>query len=115
MKTFATVAALAAGIVIVGCVHQQEAPGLSGPSQLATTVTLTAAPDTIVQNGFSTSTIVIAAVGPTGGPAAGVPLRIDTFVNGAAASDFGTLSARTVTTNSNGTATVVLTAPAALP
>src|SRR5436190_6270052 len=116
MKAFSTVAtALAAGIAIAGCtVHQTEAPALSGPSGLAQVVTLSATPDTITQNGSSQSVIVVSVRGPNGEPVSGQQLRVDTLVNGTA-TNFGTLSSRTVTTGSNGTANVVFTSPAAPP
>jgi PKD repeat protein len=116
MKTYVTLAiALAAGVAIAGCVvHNTDRPELTGPSGLANTITLTASPDTITQNGTSTSTITVTAIGPTGQPLANVPVRIDTLVGGLV-TDFGTLSARQVTTNSNGQATVTFTSPPAPP
>src|ERR1043166_964752 len=116
MKTYVTLAiALAAGVAIAGCVvHNTDRPELTGPSGLANTITLTASPDTITQNGTSPSTITVTAIGPTGQPLANVPVRIDTLVGGLV-TDFGTLSARQVTTNSNGQATVTFTSPPAPP
>src|SRR5438309_5367676 len=111
MKTLAAVTALAAAIAIVGCaVHQQETPGLSGPSQLAFVLTVTATPDSISQDGGSQSSILIVAIGSSGQPVAGVPIRLDILVNGVP-QDFGTLSVRNVVTNSSGAATAVFTAP----
>jgi len=46
----------------VGCtVHKTEAPPLSGPSELSLSLTMLATPDTLSQDGFSQSTIVIQA------------------------------------------------------
>ena len=116
MKTFvATAAALAAGIAIAGCVvHQTDAPGLSGPSQLALTLTLTATPDSIAENGGDQSVIRITAIGPDGQPVPNVALRMDTLGDGIAF-DIGTLSSKNLITNSSGVATVTFTAPAAIP
>src|SRR5260370_5578907 len=99
MKTFAAVAALAAGIAIVGCaVHQQEAPGLSGPSQLANVLSLTATPDSISQNGGDQSTITITPIRPSGPVASGVPLPAAIPVNHLPPG-LGTLSARDPSTH----------------
>src|SRR5260221_10158619 len=94
-----------------GCtVHEAEAPGLSGPSGLALTIQLTASPDSISQDGGSQSSIQVTAIGPDGKGKAGLPLRMDMFVGGVG-QDYGTLSGRTIVTNSNGVAAVVYTAP----
>ena len=93
-------------------VHQaDEAPPLTGPSGAATTVSLTASPDSISQDGGSQSRITITVFGPDGKPMARPPsLRLDMFVNGVQ-QDYGTLSARTVVPNGNGDAVAVYTAP----
>jgi PKD repeat protein len=107
--------AVIAGLVVTACtVHQTEAPGLTGPSGLAQTLTISATPDTITQNGVATSTITVTAIGPGGQPASGVQLRLDTLVNGLPA-DFGTVSNRNLVTNSGGIATATYTAPPAPP
>src|SRR6266536_4753411 len=110
LTAITTVAAAFAGCVV----HQTEAPALTGPSGLAMSLTLTATPDSISQNGGDQSFIRIIAVGPNGQPIAGLPLRLQTEQNGVLA-DFGTLSARNVVTASDGTASVVFTAPVAPP
>jgi len=107
--------AAVAGIVIVGCtVHETPAPALTGPSQSAQTLTVTATPDTITQNGSSQSIVAMTVVGPNGNPVPNVSLRVDTMVGGTVTT-FGSLSAKTVVTGSNGTATVIYTAPPSPP
>ncbi len=90
----------------------QEAPPLSGPSEFGTSVTLTASPDAINQDGGSQSVITITTRDSNGNPLRNVSLRTDIFVNGVH-TDFGSLSARSVVTDANGRATLVYTAPAA--
>ena len=98
-------------IATAGCtVKNTEPPPLTGPSGLALTLTLNAIPDSISQDGGSQSSIKVTAIGPNGKPVSALPLRMDMAVNGVAA-DFGTLSARSIVTNSDGVATVVYTAP----
>src|SRR5262249_52389917 len=87
-----------------------EAPGFSGPSDLALSMKLTALPDSISQDGGSQSSIQVTAFGPDGKPKSGLPLRMDMMVEGKP-QDFGTLSGRTIVTNSSGVASVIYTAP----
>src|SRR5262249_21192458 len=107
------------GLILVGIaaaagctVHDTSAPSLSGPSALALTLRVNANPDTINQDGGSRSTVTVTAIGPDGRAAAGVPVRMDIAV-GNTPVDFGTLSARTIMTGSDGTASVLFTAPPA--
>src|SRR5262249_10371258 len=95
-------------------VHDTQTPSLSGPSGLGLTLRVSATPDTVNQDGGSQSSIRVTAIGPDGRPAASVPLRMDIEVLGVP-QDFGTLSARTIVTSSDGTAGVVFTAPPAPP
>src|SRR5437588_13005628 len=105
----------AVAAAFAGCVvHQTEAPALTGPSGLAMALTWTAIPDSISQNGGDQWIIRITGAGANGQPIAGLPLRLQTQQNGVLA-DFGTLSARNVVTASDGTASVVFTAPVAPP
>ena len=102
----------AAGLALAACtMKKQEAPPLTGPSEFATSITIQAAPDVITQDGASQSLITITARDPFGQPLRNVTLRVETFVNGTRV-DFGTLSARTVVTGSDGRATLTYTAPA---
>jgi PKD repeat protein len=113
MKALKTLAATLAAISLTACVvHKAEAPpSLSGPSGAATSVTLTASPDSISHDGGSQSRITVTVLGPNGRPFDRPPtLRLDTFVNGIQ-QDFGTLSARTIVPNAAGEASAVFTAP----
>jgi PKD repeat protein len=102
-------------IATVGCtVHSTETPAVSGPSTFATSFTVNAIPDALSQDGGSQSSIKILVIGPDGKGLSAVPLRVDMSLNGVA-QDFGTLSARTIVTNTDGVATVVYTAPPAPP
>jgi PKD repeat protein len=98
-----------------GCtVHQDEAPPLTGPSEFALSVGVTATPDAISQDGGSQSAIVVTARGPNGEARQGVTFRLDVFAGGIPV-DYGTLSTKTVVTGSNGQAGTIYTAPSALP
>jgi PKD repeat protein len=108
-------AALAAGAAIAACtVHQSEAPPLAGPSAVAQLITVTATPDSIMQNGGDQSNIRVTVTGPNGQPVSGVSIQLQT-VQGGVPADFGRLSAKSIVTGSNGVATAIFTAPAAPP
>jgi chitinase len=91
---------------------KQEAPPLTCPSEFATPITVEITPDTITQDGASQSRVTVTARGPNGQPAPPLTVRLDTLVDGALV-DFGTLSARTVVTGTDGKATATYTAPPA--
>lgn len=110
----AAAACLVAAGVTAGCVHKTEEPGLSGPSTFARSLTITATPDSINQDGASQSSVAVTAIGPDGKPLSGAAIRMDMMFGGQLA-DVGTLSARTVVTGNDGTARVVYTAPPPLP
>jgi PKD repeat protein len=109
-----TGAALAALATASCTMKKQEAPPLTGPSEFGTSITIQISPDTITQDGFSTSTITVTARGPNGEPKSGVVVRLDTLIGGTPA-DVGTLSSRRLETGSDGRATATYTAPAAVP
>jgi PKD repeat protein len=113
--TFATIAIrglLALAVAgAAGCsVSKQSTPAASGPSTLALSISLLATPDRLVQDGASQSTITAVAFGPSGNRLANVPLQW-----GVSASDGRQIepSSRFSTTDANGVATVVVTAPPA--
>jgi PKD repeat protein len=93
-------------------VHKTEAPPLTGPSELGTSITVQVTPDVLTQDGASQSLVTITARNANGQPIANLPLRAEIMVNGAIA-DFGTLSAHNIVTDSSGRAQVTFTAPAA--
>jgi PKD repeat protein len=114
-RTLFRYALLAFASAAVACgVHQQETPSLTGPSEFALSVSVTALPDSINQDGGSQSSIRVTAHDANGQPINGQTFRLDIMVSGSEV-DFGTLSARTVVTGSDGTAFAVYTAPPAPP
>lgn len=99
-----TVLLCAAAVAGSGCNLQEvEAPPLMGPSELALSVTLTATPDTVTEDGSSQSVIDIFARDHNAQPRANVQVRVSV--------DQGRLSASTVSTGSNGRVSVTFTAP----
>ncbi|MCC7125093.1 MAG: PKD domain-containing protein [Acidobacteria bacterium] len=105
------IALLSIAVLGAACtVQETEAPVAAGPSELALSLAMEAAPAELVQDGVSQASVRITARGPNGQPARGVSLRIETFVDGSRA-DFGTLSSSTVTTGDDGIARLVYTVP----
>jgi PKD repeat protein len=104
-------AALAVVLASAGCtMKNQEAPPLTGPSELGTSITITVTPDTLTQDGSSQSLVTITARDQNGNPLPNLALRAEIFVNFERV-DFGSLSARSLVTDANGRATLVFTAP----
>lgn len=111
MKLAFRYAFLAALAVSAACtVHGTDVPELTGPSEFARSIKVTATPDTIYQDGYSQSQVAIVVRGPDGKALPNVTLAVQTAAGGAY-QDFGMLSARTVVTNSEGRANVTYTAP----
>lgn len=103
----APLALLACAMLSASCgIEKQTPPDLTGPSEFATSVTLTASPEVVNRDGESQSVITVLARNASNEPASGLVVRF-----GLEPSNGGTLSSSQVTTNSNGTATVVFTAP----
>ncbi|MFO7692939.1 MAG: PKD domain-containing protein [Vicinamibacterales bacterium] len=114
-RTLKATALLVAIAVVAGAgctVDKQDAPELSGPSELGTSVTLYASPDTLRQDGASQSQITIQALDGNGQPAKNLPIRLDIAVNGMLA-DFGQLSGKNLVTGGDGRASAIYTAPLA--
>ena len=62
MKAFLSAALALIAVALAGCtVHQTTVPGLSGPSDLALSIRVTASPDSISQDGGSQSSIAVNA------------------------------------------------------
>jgi PKD repeat protein len=95
-------------------VHKQEIPDFSGPSGYALSLALAATPDRISQDGVSQSRVVATLRDSSGKAVPNAALQVLTAVN-SSLSNFGTVSAPTVYTGSDGKATVFYTAPAASP
>jgi PKD repeat protein len=109
--TFRSSLVVAAALLVTGCTTKKtEAPDLSGPSELATSLTLTASPDILNQDGQSASAITILARDSNGQPMKDLPLRADIQVNNVV-TDFGQLSAKSLRTGADGRASVVYRAP----
>jgi len=99
-----------------------EIPELDGPSELATAVTLTASPDLITADGFSTSLVTATVRGPNGEPIAGRDIFFSIADARGLTADIGELRSTTtgtgvgtgivVRTNAQGVAAVVYEAPA---
>ena len=108
--------ALAAVLFAAGAcgVHQTSTPSLTGPSDFGLSVTVTASPDSINQDGGSQSAIRVTARDAGGRAISGETFRIDVMAGGSQV-DFGTLSARTIVTGADGTASATYTAPPASP
>ena len=95
-------------------VGQVAIPELAGPSELGLSVRITVTPDTLVADGVSSATVAVVARDPNGQPVPGISFRLDMFV-GFTQTDFGTLSARTITTGSDGVARATYTTPLTSP
>src|SRR5438045_454297 len=109
---FAKFAALAAAaLAAASCaVSKTPAPPLQGPSELGLSLTITASPDVLSMDGASQSRITIEARDANGQLLPNLQLRAEIMANGQLV-DFGSLSGKTITTGSNGRATVTYTAP----
>jgi PKD repeat protein len=107
VKALSTQLLLIAAIVFgTACkVHQTNTPGMTGPSELALSIDVTATPDTIRYDGVAQSSIVVMARDPFGEPQSGVSLRLDLSI------EYGTLSSRNLVTGSDGRASAVYTSP----
>ncbi|MFN2581585.1 MAG: PKD domain-containing protein [Candidatus Dormibacteria bacterium] len=98
-----------AAMTLAACsLDKQETPPLSGPSELALSLTLTASPDQLPRDGSSRSIVTITARGVNGQPLVGQRVSLSL---GANAPQGAALSASEVTTGSSGTATFSVSAP----
>jgi PKD repeat protein len=105
--------AFVAMVTIAGCsLDKQTAPPLTGPSELGLSLAVTATPDIITQDGQSQATIQVIARDANSQPVSGLTLRADMYVDGQL-TDFGTLSAKTISTGADGRAAMVYQAPKA--
>jgi len=101
-------------VAVAACTTKKtEPPPLSGPSGFGTALAITASPSVLSQDGHSTSQIVVQAYDGNNQPIRNLGLRADIWVNGTV-TDFGQLSQKTASTGSDGRATFVYTAPAAV-
>jgi PKD repeat protein len=113
MRGVRCVAAMALIATTAACtMKSQEPPGLAGPSEFAQSITVSASPDVLSQDGASQSVISVLARGPNGEALRNVSMRVEQQVDGTTV-DFGSMSARNIVTNAEGRASLVYTAPAA--
>jgi PKD repeat protein len=105
---------VAAALFPACTVHKTDVPPVTGPSEYATSISMTATPDSIAQNGVAQSAVLVTVRNSTGGPLAGLGVQLTILVDGNP-SDFGTLSAYTVYTGADGMARAIYTAPVASP
>ncbi len=116
MATFVArpVLAVGLGLFLLGAaacaVESVSTPAPTGPSELGLSLGVNVNPDTLRQDGSSSATIVVSALGPNSLPMSGVTVRLEVLV-GATPVDFGTLSHRTVTTGSDGKAQATYLSP----
>jgi hypothetical protein len=110
-----------AGVLSSGActLDQATPPALTGPSDYATSLRVSANPDAIaLGQSFNSpgqqSLIIVSVFDDKGQPKPNQTLRIETLVNGAL-SDCGQLSRNTLTTGSDGRASTVFTAPGTPP
>jgi PKD repeat protein len=116
LRQAAAALSLAAALVAPACtLEDQKTPDLTGPSEFGLSISLTATPDTITQDGASQSVVVAIVRDATGQPVSNLAMRLEMDVNGVPATDFGRLSTQNLVTGSDGRATAVYTAPAAPP
>ncbi len=113
VRAFRTLALLLTVAAAAGCsVENTTAPPLSGPSELALSLTMAASPDILAYDGASQSQVIVIARDANGKALANVTLRLEVSQSGQIV-DFGTLSSKTVTTGGDGRATAAYTAPRA--
>ena len=116
MRTATTIArgmAIAAVALMsaTGCtVKKQEAPELTGPSELGVSLAITATPDVLTMDGASQAAVVVTARNSQSQPITGMGLRAEIIAGGQVV-DYGRLSAKTASTGSDGRATFSYTAP----
>lgn len=109
MKKLAALAVLT--VAVAACTTKKtEPPAPSGPSGFGTALVITASPSLLPQDGQSTSQIVVQAHDGNNQPVRNLALRADIVVGGTV-TDFGRLSQKSISTGSDGRATITYTAP----
>jgi len=108
-------AILAVAGLIGGCtMKDQEPPPFAGPSEFGKSVNVRVEPDSLPMDGASQSRVTVTVRDENGSPLRNRTLRVETRVGGVPV-DFGQISARSITTVGDGTATFFYTAPLAPP
>jgi PKD repeat protein len=110
-KYISCVLVLMTAAIGAGCTMTEiDPPPLAGPSEMSLSLAITANPDVLSLDGSSQTLVTIEARDANGQLAPNVPLRVQILADGQV-TDFGTISARTLVTGSNGRATFTYTAP----
>src|SRR5688500_2188252 len=99
--------ALAAAAAVSCGIEKQSAPALAGPSEFSTSITMTAHPDQLRQDGASHSEIRILVLDENARPLPGLTLQFEA-VDQASFQPLGTLTASSGTTDVNGRAAIGL-------
>lgn len=102
-------ALLMVAVTVVGCsLEKQSAPSLTGPSEFALSITMTATPDQLPRDGSSQAVVTIVARDPQGRPVSGQRITLGL----SSETPVGTaLSTTEVVTGSDGRATFTVRAP----
>ena len=101
------------GVTLHGCsTDSVKVPGLAGPAGLGLNFQLTVSPDVLLADGTSTASVRVSAIGPSGAAAGGIAFTFLITDSTGAAAAIGNLSSSSATTDSNGQAHVIYTAPA---
>jgi hypothetical protein len=106
----ARLAALVIGCCVSCTITNTEAPAISGPSELGLAIALHATPDVLPWDGMSAAVVTILARDAYARPVAALGLTAETMVDGVV-QEFGWLSARSLTTDNEGGASVTYRAP----
>jgi PKD repeat protein len=117
MRRWNLVVVVLAGVAlsVAGCTSKQQSqPALAGPSELALSFSIQANPDVLRQDGASQSRVTILARDGSAQPVRNLSLRVDVAVGGVIV-DYGQISAKNLVTGSDGSTSVVYTAPNASP
>lgn len=115
MKGISFAFACLSAVLASGCtVHQMETPDLTGPSELALSVSMAASPDTLFSGAVQQSSISVTAKDPNGAPKANQAFALYTVVGNASVA-YGTLSVQTVVTGTDGRASAIYTMPTFTP
>ncbi len=102
---------VAATMIAASCtMKDQEAPPLTGPSEFGTSVNVSVSPDILPGNGASQSVVSVTVLDSAGQPLSNQQLRVEIRVDGQTV-DFGTLSTKSIVSNTQGRATLTYTAP----
>jgi PKD repeat protein len=122
-KVASTITVVIAVVAEAGCTSQTVVPPLTGTSSFAQTLTLTASPTTLTQDGTSQSTILLVATDASTRPIQGLTFVVQLAIGCGIGSDcsqgqikdFGTLGQHTLVTDQDGRAQTSYTAPPAPP